>query len=82
MSKVTEFANDWVAGNVRLGAYEHDRREIDRYVDAMVADAGQANLRREALEHELGDLPAFIAKAMDTATEDAAGRFGGRDSDP
>ena len=82
MSEVTEFASDWVSGNVRLGTYDHDRQEIDRYVDAMVADAGQHRFSREALESELGDLAAYISEAMDTAMADSAGRFGGRDSDP
>ncbi|WP_432769965.1 MAG: DUF768 domain-containing protein [Sphingopyxis sp.] len=67
-----EFANQWIAENIRPSFYapEGDRHpETKATLARFLADAREDGITRQEIEEDMGDLSDFISAALEEATE-------------
>ncbi|MHA6767034.1 DUF768 domain-containing protein [Sphingobium ummariense] len=70
-----EFANEWIAENIRAEPYDPGDAVIAETVERLLEDATEAGVTREEIEEDLGDLTDLIADAFDEAADGDADRF-------
>jgi regulator of protease activity HflC (stomatin/prohibitin superfamily) len=75
------FAYNWVGENISADVYasEGDTSQADVLVVRMLDDAVRAGISRGELEDAVGDLAAFIASAMENATDEEVRRLAADD---
>jgi hypothetical protein len=67
-----EFAERWVAENVRPSVYlpeDGDSPEADAVLRQMLEDAREEGIGREELEEDIGDLDEYMQSALAEATD-------------
>ncbi len=67
-----EFAERWIAGNVRPSVYlpeDGDSPEADAVLRQMLEEAREEGLSREELEEDIGDLDEYVQSALAEATD-------------